>query len=96
MKRRDFIKAIPAAALAPTAVSTMTNSADAAPPKAAASGAGNANVVNVAEKAASSGGEVPEFAEHFLTPRRSLLHHFGAGLIRLNVCGAEQPAHYRA
>ena len=67
MKRRDFIKAVPAAALVPAALSARSESANAAVPQPKV-GAGDSDlVVKAADKASSAGGQVPDWAEHFLT-----------------------------
>ena len=66
-KRRDFIKAIPAAALAPAALSAQSESAKAAAPQPKVGAGDSDHVVKAADKASSAGGKVPDWAEHYLT-----------------------------
>jgi len=65
MKRRDFIKAIPAAALAPAALSSTT--AEAQQTNAEIKGAEVMTAKTPAQPAAGGSKEVPGFAQHFLT-----------------------------
>jgi predicted aconitase len=65
MKRRDFIKAVPAAVLAPAALSSAT--AEAQQTNAEIKGAEVMTAKTPAQSAADGAKEVPGFAKHFLT-----------------------------
>jgi predicted aconitase len=70
MKRRDFIKAVPAAALVPAALVAQSDTTNAAVPQAKLVSGETDQVVKVAEKTASTASgssQAPEWAEHYLT-----------------------------